>query len=94
MELLPPTGWADVATKHDLAHQTEVLNSRTDSRFGVLDARITTEVSGVRTEIADVRIELADLRTELHKTLRMHTLVTVGVLGTLISVVGTLTGGG
>ncbi|MGY6499908.1 MAG: hypothetical protein ACXIVQ_03280 [Acidimicrobiales bacterium] len=94
MELLPPTGWADVATKHDLAHHAEITNARFDrlenkvhTTSQVLDTRITTETAGLR-------VEIADLRTELHKTLRMHTLVTVGVLGTLISVVGALTGGG
>lgn len=25
MEMLPPTGWADVATRQDLNHLTEVL---------------------------------------------------------------------
>lgn len=27
MALLPPVGWADVATKQDLAHQTEILRT-------------------------------------------------------------------
>jgi hypothetical protein len=35
MELLPPVGWADVATKQDLA----ALEVRLDSRFEALDAR-------------------------------------------------------
>ena len=36
MELLPPVGWADVATKRDLDH----LQSRVDARIDALDARI------------------------------------------------------
>jgi hypothetical protein len=36
MELLPPVGWADVATKHDLA----ALEARIDSRFGQIDAHL------------------------------------------------------
>lgn len=36
MELLPPVGWADVATKHDLA----ALEERMDLRFDLLEARI------------------------------------------------------
>ena len=35
MELLPPVGWADVATKHDLA----ALEERMNLRFGLVDQR-------------------------------------------------------
>lgn len=35
MELLPPVGWADVATKRDL----DALESRLDHRFEALDHR-------------------------------------------------------
>ena len=35
MELLPPVGWADVATKHDLL----ALEARLDLRFESLDLR-------------------------------------------------------
>jgi hypothetical protein len=35
MELLPPVGWADVATKHDLA----ALEVRIDARFEIVEAR-------------------------------------------------------
>jgi hypothetical protein len=34
MELLPPVGWADVATKRDLDHVQSVLDARID-RLGV-----------------------------------------------------------
>ena len=33
MSMLPPTGWADVATKHDLAQ----LEERLDLRFDKID---------------------------------------------------------
>jgi hypothetical protein len=69
----------------------------TSARFDRLEDMIRTQAqvfdARLGTEIAGVRIELAGVRTELHQSLRMHTLVTVGVLGTLISVVGILTGG-
>jgi hypothetical protein len=74
MEYLPPVGWADVATKHDLLE----LESRLDLRFDALRADLLREISsveagarveiaGARVEIAGVRGEVAGLRAELHK---------------------------
>ena len=39
MQHLPPVGWADVATKHDVAHLETVLTLRTDQRFAIIDQR-------------------------------------------------------
>jgi hypothetical protein len=38
MEMLPPVGWADVATKRDLDQLDSRLDSRLDARFDVLRA--------------------------------------------------------
>ncbi len=39
MEHLPPTGWADVATKTDLAHLQTAVDTRFDHFQTVMDAR-------------------------------------------------------
>lgn len=40
MKHLPPTGWADVATKRDLDHLEAIM----DARFEAVDARIDAAV--------------------------------------------------
>jgi hypothetical protein len=40
MSLLPPVGWADVATKHDLAQ----LEGRIDARFDTLKSELRAEM--------------------------------------------------
>ena len=53
MELLPPVGWADVATKHDLAQLEERLGLRIDSSSKVLRAEIDSSSNSVRAEFAN-----------------------------------------
>lgn len=53
---LPPGGWADVATKHDLVQ----LETRLTHRF---DAALTRQTSDLRAELHG---EVASLRSELH----------------------------
>jgi len=40
MEMLPPTGWADVATRHDLDHLAEVLRLEFRAEAANLQRRI------------------------------------------------------
>jgi hypothetical protein len=55
MELVPPVGWADVATKQDLQHLETVLGLRLEAAESRLHA-----------EIADFRAEMhSALRTQL-----------------------------
>src|SRR5690242_17223786 len=44
MELLPPVGWADMATKHDL----DALEERTNLRFELLEQKL---LAGFRAEL-------------------------------------------
>ena len=57
MEMLPPVGWADVATKHDLA----ALEERLDLRFGALEERVDVRFAGLE-ERLDLRFALVDAR--------------------------------
>jgi hypothetical protein len=65
MELLPPVGWADVATKQDLA----ALEGRIDARFDRVDARF--DRVDARFDTVDARFASLDQRFELmeHKVL-------------------------
>lgn len=48
MALLPPVGWADVATKQDLA----VLETRLRSDMKTMELSLRTDISDLRSEMA------------------------------------------
>src|SRR2546423_11855832 len=65
MELLPPVGWADVATKRDLDTLEERMHLRfelVDQRFELVDRRF--EMLEQRFEILDQRFDTLDQRFE------------------------------
>ena len=74
IEHLPPVGWADVATKHDLAALEERLDlrlnriddrfARVDDRFSALDDRFTAHISAA----------VSDLRATFEHEMRLQTI--------------------
>jgi hypothetical protein len=69
MEMLPPVGWADVATKQDLARLEAVMNARFDAvdvRFGAVDGRLDAleRLEGKVDEVArEIRAQTGKLMT-------------------------------
>jgi hypothetical protein len=83
MELLPPVGWADVATKQDLA----LLETRIDARFDLLEARF----DGLDDRFAaqDHKILGAferELRSLTWKLFAVYATSMVAVIGALVAV--------
>jgi hypothetical protein len=72
MEHLPPLGWADVASKRDLDHQSLVTRRDLELEIGKLRTEMQSGFADVRSEMqsgfADVRSKmlggLADVRSE------------------------------
>ncbi len=63
IEHLPPVGWADVATKHDLANleqRMELRFARVDDRFAAVDSRFDRVEE--RFNVIDERFNLLDER--------------------------------
>ena len=75
IEHLPPVGWADVATKHDLAG----LEERLDLRFDRVDDRFA--LTEERTKAA-----MSDLRATLERELRSQsTTMIFGLVGIMLT---------
>jgi len=92
MELLPPVGWADVATKRDLDH----LGSQLRAELSEVRSELRVEMSGLRAdvqrELGDVRSSISSLEARLHRDLRVQLFGVIGsiwaALGVAVTVLG------
>lgn len=65
MAMLPPVGWADVATKQDLTHLGEVLRAELAALRSELRGEIAALRNEFRGEVAQLRGEMAEMKGEL-----------------------------
>lgn len=94
MAMLPPVGWADVATKHDLAALEERIDlrfaateERMDLRFAAQDERVD-----LRFALVDQRLDLLEARVgeRLEKALRMQSARFMTAVATMFTAFGVI----
>lgn len=104
MEHLPPTGWSEVATKHDLDHLRVLLRAdleqfrvETSAQLDQHRAETSADIAKLRSEVksditelrTDVKADTAELRTEIQATeLRLESKIERGLRLNAMTVIG------
>ena len=78
MEHLPPTGWSEVATKHDFDHQRALFRADLDQHR----AETSAELQELRGEI---RASELRLEAKIERGLRLNALTVIGVNASLLT---------
>jgi hypothetical protein len=70
MAHLPPVGWADVATRHDVDHAATVLRSELEVGLAEVRTELATGLAAVRTELSrELGTGLSEVRAELRESI-------------------------
>ena len=89
MEHLPPTGWSEVATKHDFDHQRALFRADLDQHRAETRAQLDQHRAETSAELQELRGEIraSELRLEakIERGLRLNALTVIGVNASLLT---------
>lgn len=84
MEMLPPTGWADVATRQELGH----LEARLGHRFDQLEAQIGHQGEMLRAENEALRFEFrADAANGQRRMVQWNVVTIIAALSAMTAII-------